>query len=405
MTLRIAKNEWKWQNPRSSADFPDSKAMKKICVLMIALLWVSQLFPVDSPNSRPRTAALSIDWGDVKPFREASSIGSVEVYDAVFLDGDRVALAALFSSLPDNNAGKNFRDTIRRTAAVAVLNATSGRLEAFRTWKGITGQPAFEYKLEIHPTAAGNLLIGVGDTLYLVSPNLQDVATRPLSQDRVERSGYSYLNMWSLRTSPTGNTAVLVKHSSKQEIEDHWFDPGTLLDYAVTAAPNYSVVQLLEDRLVFNQNDSEKIWIHIRGEAPRQLCPTCNGTVLATFGKENVFFSTNSGSSYVIADSNGHKLYEKNVGGRGTYIQKAVGAASNTIAFEYGGTTGLSNKAIVSVLNLNSIQQLRITDINTHPNVLGTEGVQFRTARIAISRSGHKVLVLGADSLQIFAVD
>jgi hypothetical protein len=361
-------------------------------------------------SSDQKSANVSINWATAEPFLQASSIGDAETFNAVFLGPDHVAIAVSFASLPDANAGRDFRDSVKRTVVVAVINANDGHLEVSKVWNGIIGQPAFGEALEIQPTASGNLILGFGDTVHLLSSSLVEKAKHQLPLEKFERNGYPYQNTWGLRSS--GRTALLIKSTPDYNVENHWIDPESLKEQSVSSAPRYSLVQLLDDFVVFNENngmDSDLVQIQPIGSSPHPLCRTCVGAVLSTFGQGYVFLSTRPDASYIITDSAGRQLYANTHRGESP-IQNVAGARSNRIAFSYGRIKDRVRITNFAVLDLGlkrevwnfqlSEQPKDLSGISPHLKVL-----QYKTPKLAISPSGEKVAILTGDTLSVFAAN
>ena len=351
---------------------------------------------------------VTLRWADIQNVRSAAEIGDQETMTVAFLDGSHLVIGGLFQSSADPNAGRDFRETIRRIAVVAVVNAKTGQVEASKTWGPMAGQPAFADKMNLLPTATGDSLVGIGNKLYLMSAGLKQLAERDLPLNKVERNGYPYQDMWFIKVAPARKTALLIRTTPDYNAENHWLDLRTLKDHDVSPAPKYSSVALADDESIFfndNGTDVDNVQILPRGTSRRALCPTCVGAVTSSFGKDLVLLSTKPAASYLVADTAGKVLLASTHGKNPEFVGPLVGAASvNRVAFQYGHLAGARAVTHFTVLDADAKKEVWDYELSLEPRKLGNMGLQFTTPRVALSPDGHKLAIMTSDTLEVFDI-
>src|SRR4030095_3276311 len=157
-------------------------------VLLLPLLACTNRTVVATSSEKTVRPSSSVKVADMQAFHDAETIGDASASVVTFLDNDRFAFGALFSSLPDANAGREFRATIRSNAALAVVDAKSGTIQQVKLWSALKEQSAMFEQLALVPDGSGGMLFALGDRLVRLSPNLEQLAERPLPLNRIERN-------------------------------------------------------------------------------------------------------------------------------------------------------------------------------------------------------------------------
>jgi hypothetical protein len=346
----------------------------------------------------------------MQAFHDAETIGDASASVVTFLDNDRFAFGALFSSLPDANAGREFRATIRSNAALAVVDAKSGTIQQVKLWSALKEQSAMFEQLALVPDGSGGMLFALGDRLVRLSPNLEQLAERPLPLNRIERNGYPRQDNWAVLTAPRNDSALLVQFRSDALVENHWISAKTLKDESSGPAPKYSYpgAALLGNSVVFNEiydyvNDhsDHSVLVQQRGSEPHSLCSSCIGAVLAAFGKNWLFLGTKPAASYIVSDINGNVLHRASHSNEPDFINGASGAAdSNRVAFLYGHIPTVH----ISVFDANAKMEIWDYAMDMQAERVGNIGVSFSSPRIALSPDGHRLVIFANGLLNAFLI-